>query len=116
MIAPSMDDRAKARPGRLSTSKRVAIVKAKSMASATTNFPPEPLRFEGKLMDPAIEAGCCEDERAVVEIVRAAEEAAVPLTVTAEGEKLQLAPVGNPAVHVRLTLPLNPFRPVTSSV
>src|SRR5438067_12697477 len=116
MIALSIDDRAKARPGRLSTLKRVAIVQANSMPTAISDVPPKPPKYEGGLMNPATEAGCCDDDRAVMEIVRAAEEAAVPLRVTAEGEKLQLAPAGNPAVHVRLTLPLNPFRPVTSSV
>ena len=44
------------------------------------------------------------------------EETGVPLGVTDGGTNAQLAPVGRPAEHVRVTTPVKPFSPLTEMV
>ena len=53
----------------------------------------------------------------VAEVVRVrVEETGVPLGVTDGGTNAQLAPVGRPAEHVRVTTPVKPFGAVTVMV
>ena len=64
--------------------------------------------LNGEFVYADVGAGC-ELECAVVEMLSVTAVGDVPLTLTdADGEKLQVAAEGNPLVHAKATVPLNP--------